>query len=258
MAATITVANQKGGVAKTTTSVNLAAALAAAGHSTLLVDVDPQANASVTFLGPEIEGPTMFEALGEEARFADIIRETPLEGLSVAPARISLARLERQLLGDLDAHYRLRDRIQHTRGQFDFVIIDTPPTLGMTTVNAMVASDWLLLPLPPAYYALEGADDLLDTLEQIRRRPNPDLALLGVAITMVDVRTRIARDAIRRIQRHFGDAVFRTLIRRNVRLEESPAYREAIFAFAPSSAGARDYRRLSKEVIARVQANRTA
>lgn len=258
MAVTITVANQKGGVAKTTTSVNLAAALAAAGRSTLLVDADPQANASVTFLGPDLEGPTMFEALTDETRFRDIVRETPVEGLSVAPSRISLARLERQLLGDLDAHYRLRDRIQTTRGEFDFVVIDTPPTLGMTTVNAMVASDWLLLPLPPAYYALEGADDLLDTLEQIRRRPNPDLALLGVLITMVDERTRIARDAVRRIRGHFGKAVFRTRIRRNVRLEESPAYREDIFAFAPSSIGARDYRRLSREVLARVQANRSS
>lgn len=258
MAVTITVANQKGGVAKTTTSVNLAAALAAAGRSTLLVDADPQANASVTFLGPDLEGPTMFEALTDEAKFRDIIRETPVEGLSVAPSRISLARLERQLLGDLDAHYRLRDRIQTTRGEFDFVVVDTPPTLGMTTVNAMVASDWLLLPLPPAYYALEGADDLLDTLEQIRRRPNPDLALLGVLITMVDGRTRIARDAARRIRGHFGKAVFRTQIRRNVRLEESPAYREDIFAFAPSSVGAKDYRRLSREVLARVQANRSS
>lgn len=258
MAVTITVANQKGGVAKTTTSVNLAAALAAAGRSTLLVDADPQANASVTFLGADLEGPTMFEALTDETRFRDIVRETPVEGLSVAPSRISLARLERQLLGDLDAHYRLRDRIQTTRGEFDFVVIDTPPTLGMTTVNAMVASDWLLLPLPPAYYALEGADDLLDTLEQIRRRPNPDLALLGVLITMVDERTRIARDAVRRIRGHFGKAVFRTRIRRNVRLEESPAYREDIFAFAPSSIGARDYRRLSREVLARVQANRSS
>lgn len=258
MAVTITVANQKGGVAKTTTSVNLAAALAAAGRSTLLVDADPQANASVTFLGSDLEGPTMFEALTDGARFRDIVRETPVEGLSVAPSRISLARLERQLLGDLDAHYRLRDRIQTTRGEFDFVVIDTPPTLGMTTVNAMVASDWLLLPLPPAYYALEGADDLLDTLEQIRRRPNPDLALLGVLITMVDGRTRIARDAVRRIRGHFGKAVFRTQIRRNVRLEESPAYREDIFAFAPSSIGARDYRRLSREVLARVQANRSS
>lgn len=258
MGATIAVANQKGGVAKTTTSINLAAALAEAGHRTLLVDVDPQANASVSFLEPTPGEDSMFEALTGETRFADIISPTSVAGLSVAPARISLAKLERQLLGDLDAHYRLRDRIQHVRGRFDFVVIDTPPTLGLITVNALVASNYLLLPLPPSYYALEGADDLLDTLEQIRRRPNPDLSLLGVLITLVDQRTRIARDAVRRIRRHFGSSVFRTLIHRNVRLEESPAYKESIFAFAPSSRGAEDYRRLSQEVLARVQANRPA
>ena len=258
MGTTITVANQKGGVAKTTTAVNLAAALADAGHRTLLVDVDPQANASVSFLQPDPSDASMLEALTGEARFADIITPSSVERLSVAPSRISLAKLERQLLGDLDAHYRLRDRIQHVREQFDFVVMDTPPTLGLITVNALVASDYLLLPLPPSYYALEGADDLLDTLEQIRRRPNPDLSLLGVLITIVDRRTRIARDAIRRIRRHFGDAVFRTLIHRNVRLEESPAYKESIFAFAPASRGAEDYRRVSEEVLARVQANRSA
>lgn len=258
MKATITVANQKGGVAKTTTAVNLAAAFASAGHRTLLVDVDPQANASVSFLEADPSRPSMFEALTGEVRFADIIQPTSVEGLSVAEAQISLAKLERQLLGDLDAPYRLRDRIQHVQERFDLVVIDTPPTLGLITVNALVASDYLLLPLPPTYYALEGADDLLDTLEQIRRRPNPDLSLLGIAVTMVDKRTRIARDAIREIRGHFGKAVFRTLIARNVRLEESPAYRESIFSFAPSSRGASDYRRLSQEVLARVQANRSA
>lgn len=258
MGATITVANQKGGVAKTTTAVNLAAAFAEAGWRTLLVDLDPQANASVTYVEPDADGASMLEALNGEARFADIIRPSPIEGLAVAPARISLAKLERQLIGDFDAHYRLRDRIRHVSDAYDAIFIDTPPTLGLITVNALVASDYLLLPLQPSYYALEGADDLLDTVEQIRRRPNPDLSLLGVLITMFDSRTRIARDAARRIRNHFGAATFRTRIRRNVRLEESPAYRESIFSFAPTSAGARDYRRLASEVLERVEANRTA
>ncbi len=258
MRATITVANQKGGVAKTTTAVNLAAAFADAGHRTLLVDVDPQANASVSVIDPDPSRASMLEVLTGDVRFADIISPTSVERLSVAEARISLAKLERQLLGDIDAHYRLRDRIQYVREQFDFVVIDTPPTLGLITVNALVASDYLLLPMPPTYYAFEGADDLLDTMEQVNRRPNPDLSLLGVVITMADQRTRIARDAIRKIRGHFGKKVFRTLINRNVRLEESPAYNESIFAFAPNSRGAQDYRRLSQEVLARVQANRSS
>ena len=258
MRSTITVANQKGGVAKPTTSVNLAAAFAEAGRRTLLVDLDPQANASVSYVQPDPDAPSMLEALAGDVRFADIIQPTAIAGLSVAPSRISLAKLERQLLGDLDAHYRLRDRIQFVSDSFDAVIIDTPPTLGLITVNALVASDYLLLPLQPSYYALEGADDLLDTVEQIRRRPNPDLSLLGVVITMYDSRTRIAADASRRIRAHFGARTFRTRIRRNVRLEESPAYRESIFSFAPRSAGAADYRRLAKEVLERVEENRSS
>ena len=258
MPATITVANQKGGVAKTTTAVNLAAAFAGAGHRTLLVDMDPQANASVSVIEADPSRASMFEALTDQVRFAEIISPTSVEGLSVAEARISLAKLERQLLGDIDAPYRLRERIQYVREQFDFVVIDTPPTLGLITVNALVASDYLVLPFPPTYYAFEGAEDLFDTVEQVRRRANPDLMLLGVVITMADRRTNIARDAIRRIRRHFGKKVFRTLISRNVRLEESPAYRESIFSFAPESRGADDYRRFSEEVLARVQANRSS
>ncbi len=252
----IAITNQKGGVGKTTTAVNLAAALAGEGHETLVLDVDPQANATVTFLGPEPVEASLFDVLGGDARLVDVIRPTPIPHLSIAPSHISLARLERQLLGDIDAYYRLRDRTQHVGDQYDFLIADTPPTLGMTTVNALVASHHLILPMQPAYFSLEGADDLLDTLEQVRRRPNPDLNLLGVLVTMVDARTRLSRDAEARIREHFGPKVFDATIRRNVRLEESPAYRESIFTFAPSSRGAADYRQLAGEVLERVQAYR--
>lgn len=249
----LAIANQKGGVGKTTTAINLAAALANKGHRTLLIDLDPQGNASLSYLELEAIKLSTYELLTDPAiTLEDVIQTCQVDNLFIAPARLALAKVEPALAGQLDAHFRLKDKLEPARSSFDFAIIDTPPTLGMLTVNALIAATHLLVPIQSSYFALEGTDDLLETYERIRLRANPDLQLLGVLVTIHDRRTVLARDIDRQIQEVFGDKVFKTRISKNVRLEESPAYKQPIFTFAPSSRGAEEYYRLSEEVLERV------
>lgn len=249
----VSITNQKGGVGKTTTAINLSAAIAEKGLKTLLVDLDPQSNATLSYLHREQVERTVYEALTEpQVSFKDIVTRSSILHLDIAPSSISLAKLESRLVGELDGHFRLKDELQAVIADYDYIVLDTPPTLGLLTVNALVASTHLLIPIQSSYFSLEGTDDLLETVEKIKARPNPDLQILGVVITLHDKRTVLARDIRRQIKEVFGPKVFKTVITKNVRLEESPAYKESIFSFAPDSSGALDYYRLSEEVISRV------
>jgi len=251
----IAVTNQKGGVGKTTTCINVSAALALMGHRVLLVDMDPQAHSTISIVNnPQQVPKSLFDVLMDKnLKISDIIVKSNIPGLDVAISRISMAKLEPALIGEFDGHYRLRDAINLVRDHYDYIFIDTPPTLGLITLNALVAASHILIPIQSSYLCLEGTDDLLETIEKVKRIANPDLEILGVIITLHDRRTNISKDVVDRIIEVFGDKVFKTYISKSVKLEESPAYKESIFTFAPDSIGALQYKSVAEELIERAK-----
>jgi len=249
----IAITNQKGGVGKTTSALNVSAALALLGNRILLVDTDPQAHSTVSVLNdPNRHPKSLYDILMHpEEQLETIITQSTIPGLDIAVSRISMAKLEPSLLGEIDGHFRLKDVLEPVRPKYNHIVIDTPPTLGLITLNSLVAATHILIPIQASYLCLEGTDDLLETIDKVKKVANPDLQILGILVTLHDKRTNISKDVVKRIRKVFGRLVFRTVISKSVKLEESPAYKESIFTYAPHSVGAIQYQEIAEEIIKR-------
>jgi len=249
----IAIANQKGGVGKTTTALNISSAFAIIGKRTLLVDTDPQSHSTISSVNDFSQlNKSLYDVLiDNNIKIDEVIVHSTVPGLDIAISKISMAKLEPALLGQIDGHFRLKDNIENIKSKYDYIIIDTPPTLGLITLNALVASSHILIPIQSSYLCMEGTDDLLETIEKVRRIANPKLKIIGVLVTLHDRRTNISKDAVVRIKKVFGKKIFGTMITKSVKLEESPAYKESIFTYAPRSTGAFQYKKLAEEIIRR-------
>jgi chromosome partitioning protein len=249
---TIACTNQKGGVGKTTTVVNLATYLALLGDRVLVIDLDPQGNATSGFgVDRASLGGSIYDALVDERPLAELHVGTPVEGLRIVPSSISLAGVEIELASESGRERRLGRAITSERGAWDWVLVDCPPSLGLLTVNALTGTDAVLIPIQCEYYALEGLTQLIATINLVRDHLNPDLAISGVLLTMYDARTNLSAEVADEVRRHLGDAVFHTIVPRSVRLSEAPSHGLPIALYRPESKGAEAYRALAVELRAR-------
>ena len=253
MAKVIAIANQKGGVGKTTTAVNLSAWLAEMGKKTLMVDLDPQGN-TTSGLGCKIkENNSIYDALMGQAKLDDCIQKTEVKKLKLVGADIRLAGAEVELVSAERREYYLKTILAPVRERFDFVLIDCPPSLSILTLNALAAADSVLVPIQCEYYALEGVTSLMNTISRVKKTMNPRLEIEGVLLTMLDGRTNLGLQVVEQVKKHFRKEVFSTTIPRNVRLGEAPSHGEPIHLYDPKSSGAKAYKALAKEVISRNQ-----
>jgi chromosome partitioning protein len=244
MSNVLALVNQKGGVGKTTTCVNLAAFLARKGKKVLLIDIDPQGNATSGLGFDKNE-------LINETEFTEVIIDTGRKNLHLAPANIQLAGAEIELVNVVSRETRLRKSLNEIKNDFDFILMDCPPSLGLLTLNALTAADGVLVPIQGEYYALEGVTQLMETINLVKKSLNPKLSIFGVIVTMFDSRTQLAHQVANEVRKYFGNKVFRTIIPRNVRLSEAPSYGKSILEYDIKSKGAECYDSLAKEVIKR-------
>ncbi len=250
MARVISVVNQKGGVGKTTTAVNLAVYLAALGKYVLLLDLDPQANATS---GIGIEHTKLekglYEVLSGVTDLRSIVQQHELDGLKVAPSTNALAGASVELVNVERREFRLMDVIDQVRHEFDYIIIDSPPSLGLLTINGLVAADEILIPVQAEYFALEGLGQLMNTIGLIQENVKPDVKVLGALLTMYDSRQKLSEQVMHELYQYFPDKIFRSVIPRNVRLTEAPSYGKSILHYDPDSKGAKAYERLAREIL---------
>ena len=250
MGKVITVCNQKGGTGKTTSAINIAVFLAVAGKKVMLIDLDPQANAtSGSGINKHNVVKSTYHVLLEELDVKDILQASAVDNLLIAPANLDLTGAEVELVGSLGREYRLKRALEKIRNEFDFIIIDSPPSLGLLTINGLCAADSVLVPVQCEYYALEGLTQLHNTIKLVRDNINPHLTIEGVLLTMADFRTNLTKEVIQEVRNHFKDKVYNTVIPRNIRLTEAPSFGKPIFLYDKDSLGAQKYQELCREIL---------